>query len=166
MSIQRIIKHLLFTDAQIRRDFSLPVLKRIEQAIHDSKSTHTGEILFVVEGGLEFTSLLRRTSARERALEIFSEFRVWDTEQNNGVLIYVLLADRAVEIVADRGIHARVRGETWRTICQQMEASFSRSDFQAGVMQGIASVSAHMDRHFSVQTKRANELPDQPVLLT
>ena len=92
MSIQRIIKHLLFTDSQIRRDFSLPVLKSIEQAIHDSKSTHTGEILFVVEGGLEFTSLLRRTSARERALEIFSEFRVWDTEQNNGVLIYVLLS--------------------------------------------------------------------------
>ncbi len=166
MSIQRIIKHLMFTDWQTRRDFPLPVLKRIEHAIHESKATHTGEILFVVEGGLEFVSLLRGTSARERAIEVFSNFRVWDTEQNNGVLIYVLLADRAVEIVADRGIHARVRGQSWETICQQMEASFSRCEFQAGVLQGIAAVSAHMDRHFSAPTKRTHELPDEPVLLT
>jgi len=166
MSIQRIIKHLLFMDWQTRRAFPRPILKRIENAITESEPNHTGEILFVVEGGLECAALLRGTSARERAIEIFSELRVWDTEQNNGVLIYVLLADHAVEIVADRGIHARVSGETWDLICRHMEASFARSAFQEGVMQGISSVSAHMVRNFASQKKGINELPDEPVLLT
>jgi uncharacterized membrane protein len=91
--------------------------------------------------------------------------RVWDTEHNNGVLIYLLLADHDVEIVADRGVHARVGGEGWEKICREMEASFREGKFEAGVLHGIRAVSAHLARHYPAQGKGRNELDDRPVVL-
>lgn len=166
MDISRILKHLFFPDWQVHRAFPQATLDAIEQAIHASERTHLGEIRFVVEGGLEGQPLWAGQSSRERAIDVFSQLRVWDTEHNSGVLIYVLLADRSVEIIADRGIHARTGSEPWRSICRAMELAFSKSEFPSGTVSGIAAVATVIGQHFPAQEKRTNELPDIPVLLT
>lgn len=163
MDIRRILKHLFFTDWQLRQAFSPVCLEAIARAIRSSEQTHVGEIRFAVEGALEGLPLFKGQTAGERAVEVFSQLRVWDTEGNSGVLIYVLLADHAVEIVADRGIHRCAGTPTWDAICRQMEASFAAADFQAGALQGIETVSRTLQAHFPGQG--ANELPDEPVLL-
>lgn len=166
MHIQRFIRHLLFSDWQLHRAFTPQSLLAIEQAIQSSEQQHGGEIRFAVEGGLDGMRLLNGQSSRERALEVFSQLRVWDTEHNNGVLIYVLLADHAVEIVADRGIHVKAGNETWAAICHDMQKAFSSSAFQAGALQGIAALAKLIGAYFPVKEARVNELPDAPVLLT
>ena len=166
MNIRRVIRHVLYTDWQARNAFPPGTLQAIGLAIHASEKMHGGEVRFAVEGGLDGILSCRGHSARERAIAVFSELRVWDTERNNGVLIYVLLADRAVEIVADRGIHVRVGDDGWRDICQQMESAFSQSKYQDGAIHGIGLVAAAIGRHFPALQKRVNELPDQPVMLT
>jgi uncharacterized membrane protein len=166
MHIQRIVSHLLFTDWQVRRAFSPECLQTIEKAIHASEQMHDGEIRFAVEGGLDGTRLLKDQSPCERAVEVFSQLRVWDTERNNGVLIYVLLADHAVEIVADRGIHSKTGDETWQAICLAMQAEFSKSAFQSGALKGIAAVAEALGTHFPSSGVHINELADAPVLLT
>lgn len=166
MHIQRFMRHLLFTDWQLHRAFTPQSLLAIEQAIQSSEQQHGGEIRFAVEGGLDGMRLLKGQSSRERALEVFSQLRVWDTEHNNGVLIYVLLADHAVEIVADRGIHAKAGNASWEAICQDMQTAFSEAAFQTGALQGIAALANLIGAHFPAQGPRVNELPDAPVLLT
>src|SRR5216683_2799315 len=131
MGIKRIGKHLLHHHWWLRRYFPPKVLERIEQAIKAGETTHSGQIRFVVEGALDGAPLFRDQPARERALDIFSQLRIWDTEQNNGVLIYLLLADRDVEIVADRGIDAKVGAAGWEKICAAMEADFRNANFEA-----------------------------------
>jgi uncharacterized membrane protein len=140
-------------------------LARIEQAIAAAERQHRGEVRFAVETALDVVPLWRGISARERAIEVFANLRVWDTEENNGVLIYLLLADRDVEIVADRGIHERVGAEDWEKICRAMEARFRAGQFEQGVLDGIAQVSAALARHFPGPDRRGDELPDKPVLL-
>jgi len=137
----------------------------IERAIKESETAHIGEIRFAVEGALDGIPLLEGQSARERALEVFSQLRVWDTEHNNGVLIYLLLADRHVEIVADRGVHARVGLQEWETICRQMEADFKQGHYREGAVAGIQGVTRHLAVHFPATGDRRNELADKPVLL-
>lgn len=149
----------------MRRVFPSSALDAIEHAIRKAETLHDGQIRFAVEGALELAPLLSGQSARQRALEVFSSLRVWDTEHNNGVLIYLLLADRDVEIVADRGIHVKLGGEAWEAICRQMEAAFSRGEFEAGVISGIHRVGAHLARHFPAEGEKINEMPDSPVLL-
>src|SRR6202020_824420 len=122
MGIKRIGKHLLEHRWRERRIFTPKVLAAIEQAIKAGEATHAGQVRFVVEGALDGAPLFRDQPPRERALDIFSQLRIWDTIHNNGVLIYLLLADRAVEIVADRGIDAKVGAATWEEICKAMEA--------------------------------------------
>ena len=107
MNLKRILRHLAMTQGQVHRAFPHTALKAIEQAIKASEMTHTGEVRFVVEGALDGAPLFSGQTARERALALFAQLGMWDTEHNTGVLIYLLLADRAVEIVADRGIHAK-----------------------------------------------------------
>lgn len=165
MDFKRFLKHLFFTDAQLRRAFAPATLQAIEQAIRSSEKLHSGEIQFAVEGALDAARLARGQTARERAIEVFSQLRVWDTERNNGVLIYVLLADRAVEVVADRGIHARAGSATWDAICRDMQAEFSRSAFQTGALHGIAAAASVITMHFPPDAADVNELPDAPVLL-
>ena len=165
MNIQRIVRHLLVTDGQVKKAFPRSTLDKIEQAIQASESAHVGEIRFVVEGGLDGAPLFKGQSARDRALDLFAQLRVWDTLHNTGVLIYLLLADRAVEIVADRGIDARVDAQEWSAVCRQMEAAFRQADFERGVLGGVQAVTQHLATHFPAEGQNANELPDAPLLL-
>src|SRR5205807_1718354 len=165
MDIKRIGKHLLEHRWRVRRMFPPQVLSAIEQAIRAGEATHSGQVRFVVEGALDGAPLFRDQSARERALDIFSHLRIWDTAHNNGVLIYLLLADRDVEIVADRGIDAKVGDAGWEKICRDMEAEFRTGHFQRGVINGIAAVSQQLATHFPKHGAGRNELPDAPVVM-
>src|SRR3954449_7410630 len=141
MGIKRIGKHLIEHRWRVRRIFPPRVLASIERAIKASEATHSGQIRFVVEGALDGAPLLRNQSARDRALDVFSHLRIWDTAHNNGVLIYLLLADRDVEILADRGVDAKVGAAEWENICREMEADFRTGNFERGVITGIEAVS-------------------------
>ena len=165
MNIRRIAKHLVTTRSQVNRIFSHSSLRAIERAIKTSESTHTGEIRFVVEGALDGAPLFRGQSVRERAIDVFSQLRIWDTEHNNGVLIYVLLADRGVEIVADRGVHAKASSQEWESICRVMEAAFGQKNFEGGVVSGIQAVTRHLLKHYPASGGGRNELQDKPVIL-
>ncbi|MBW8778156.1 MAG: TPM domain-containing protein [Burkholderiales bacterium] len=164
MKIQRILRHLLTTSGDVARAFPVSTLNVIEAAIEASEAQHAGEVRFVVEGALDGTPLFKEQSPKDRAMEVFGRLRVWDTEHNNGLLIYLLLADRAVEIVADRGIHAKVGADAWRQVCWRMETAFKQSNFEAGVVEGVQAVTQHLVQHFPADVG-VNELPDRPVLL-
>jgi uncharacterized membrane protein len=165
MGFKRIAKHLVEHRWQVRRVFPREVLGLIEQAIKAGEATHSGQVRFVVEGALDGAPLFKGQSARERALDIFSHLRIWDTAHNNGVLIYLLLADRDVEIVADRGIDAKVGDAGWQKICTAMEADFRGGNFSGGVIKGIAAVSQQLAAHFPKHGAGPNELPDKPVVM-
>jgi uncharacterized membrane protein len=165
MGIRRIGRHLLEHRWRLRRIFSPKVLDAIEAAIKASEATHSGQIRFVVEGALDGAPLFRNQSARERALNIFSQLRIWDTAHNNGVLIYLLLADRDFEIVADRGIDAKVGAAGWEKICVEMESDFKAGNFERGVIKGIEAVSRLLAQHFPAERGSGNELPDAPVVI-
>jgi uncharacterized membrane protein len=165
MSIKRIGRHLLEHRWRVRRVFPPRVLAAIERAIKLGETTHSGQLRFVVEGALDGAPLFRNQSARVRALDIFSQLRIWDTLHNNGVLIYLLLADRNVEIVADRGIDARVSREGWEKICRAMESDFRTGNFERGVIKGIEAVSRQLAAHFPKHGPGRNELPDAPVVM-
>ena len=139
MGIKRIGKHLLEHRWRVRRIFTPEVLAVIEQAIKAGEATHSGQVRFVVEGALDGAPLFRDQSARERALDIFSQLRIWDTAHNNGVLIYLLLADRNVEIVADRGIDAKVGAAGWEKICADDGNRFQGREFRRRRHQGNRS---------------------------
>jgi hypothetical protein len=165
MSAGRILRHLIHPAWTVQRAFPAHSLEAIRGAIAQSEAGHRGEIRFAVEHALDLRDLLRNLSARDRAIDMFSQLRVWDTEHNNGVLIYLLLADRDVEIVADRGIHARVGSQGWEAICRGMEAAFGAGRFEAGVLDGIQAIGEHLRRHFPSAGGGENELPDRPVVL-
>lgn len=165
MNLRRLIKHLSMSRWQLRRYFPEKSLLAIEQAIKASERGHQGEIRFAAEAALDGLPLFRGLSSRERAIDLFSELRIWDTEHNNGVLIYLLLADRRVEIIADRGIHTKAGDASWEKICRDMESYFQRAEYEAGVIAGIQAVTQHMIRHYPTGHHTHNELPDQPVLL-
>jgi len=165
MNWSRLIRHLMTPHWRVRRSFSSAALAHIEQAIAQSETRHGGQIRFAVEHALDTLSLLRGLSARARALDVFSALKVWDTEHNNGVLIYLLLADRDVEIIADRGIHGRVGAQGWETACREMERAFREGHFEQGVLGGIERVSSLLEVHFPAASRVPNELPDRPVVL-
>ena len=166
MQFKRIFKHLLSTDAQLRRAFPASTLAAIEKEITASEAAHAGQIRFAVEGALDGLPLFQGHSPRHRAIDLFSQLRVWDTEHNNGLLIYLLLGDRAVEIVADRGIMAKVGVSEWEKVCRQMEEDFRRSDFKAGAINGLQAVTRHMVAHFPADGRfGGNELSNSPVVL-
>jgi len=165
MSIRRIGKHLLHHHWWLRRYFPPKVLAAIEAAIKAGEATHSGQVRFVVEGALDGAPLFRNQPARERALDIFSQLRIWDTHHNNGVLIYLLLADRDVEIIADRGIDAKVGAAGWENICRGMETDFRAGNFEGGVIKGVEAVSRELATHFPRSGGGPNELPDAPVVM-
>ncbi|VCJ27941.1 TPM domain-containing protein [Burkholderia pseudomallei] len=165
MDIRRIVRHLLTTHWRVRRVFPRATLTAIGQAIKACDAGHVGEVCFAVEGALHSAHLFRGQSARDRAIEVFSQLRIWDTEYNNGVLIYVLLADRAVEIVADRGVHAKVGSQEWQAICHEMETAFRRGAYCDGAVKGIEAVAAHLKKHYPMIGPSRDELPDVPVVL-
>jgi uncharacterized membrane protein len=153
------------TKRMVDRAFPRDTLTAIDKAIKASEAAHRGEIRFAVEGALHIEPLLRGQTARERAIDVFSQLRIWDTEHNNGILIYLLLADRDVEIVADRGIDAKVGPQEWEGICRKMEAAFRQADYEGGVVVGIQEVTRHLVKHFPPVGDDRNELPDKPVVL-
>ena len=165
MNFKRVMLHLFTGRAAVRRVFSRHTLAEIERAIKATEALHDGQIRFAVEASLELMPLLTGQSARQRAIEVFSRLHVWDTQHNNGVLIYLLLADRDVEIVADRGIHVRLEQAVWEGICQQMETAFRAGHFEAGVLAGIHAVGEHLARHFPARGDKPNEMPDAPIIL-
>jgi uncharacterized membrane protein len=165
MGIKRIGKHLLEHHWRVRRVFPREALTLIEQAIKAGEATHSGQVRFVVEGALDGKPLFSGQSARERALDIFAHLRIWDTAHNNGVLIYLLLADRKVEIVADRGIDAKVGSAGWQQICAAMETDFRSGNFAGGVIKGIQAVSHELVKYFPRRGAGPNELPDAPVVM-
>jgi uncharacterized membrane protein YgcG len=165
MGIRRIGKHLLEHNWRARRIFPPEVLATIERAIKAGEATHSGQVRFVVEGALDGLPLFRDQPARERALDIFSHLRIWDTAHNSGVLIYLLLADRDVEIIADRGIDAKVGRAGWDKICKAMETDFKAGNFSGGVIRGIEAVSKQLAAHFPRHGGGKNELPDAPVVM-
>jgi uncharacterized membrane protein len=165
VSFARIVRHLLATQWMARRHFTQGVLADIEIATQEVESRHAGEIRFAVERGLDLPQLLGGLTPRQRALQIFGELGVWDTEANNGVLIYVCLADRDVEILADRGIARVVPPADWEMICREMEQHYSAGRFAEGSIAGVRGVGRLLERHFPGGRPDADELPNQPVLL-
>lgn len=164
-SVSRIFRHIMTTPWALKRAFSDATLAKIESAIAESERRHAGEVRFAVEAALDFGPLFAAVDSRQRAVDVFSQLRVWDTEQNNGVLIYVLLADHDVEIVADRGYNEKVDAAAWQRICSEMEQAFANGDFERGALVGIEQVSAEIVRHFPPNTADRDELANRPVIL-
>lgn len=163
--MRRLFQHLFYSPWRLRQCFPRPVLDAIEHEIIVAENHHRGEIRFVIEANLDLLQLWRGTSARTRALELFSQLHVWDTEENSGVLVYLLLAERRVEIVADRGITAKVSPASWERVCQGMSEAFQRGQFETGALQGIRDIDAQLTAHFPTTGARPNELPNQPLVL-
>jgi hypothetical protein len=163
MKFSRLIRHLFTSHWSTRRAFTKEVLQAIEVTVKTSERLHGGEIRFAIESSLDAHALWRDLSPRERALHVFSHTRAWDTAANNGVLIYVLHADRDVEIVADRGFNHKVAPAEWEEVCRRMETAFRGNDYRRGAVEGIDAVGVLIARHFPLTD--ANELPDKPILL-
>jgi uncharacterized membrane protein len=168
MQIGRLIRHVTATHWRTRMLFPTATLDAIEQAIKRAEQMHAGEIRFAIESALTPSHILNDVSPRAHALEVFSHLRVWDTEVNNGVLIYVQLADRNVEIVADRGFQGRVSPAEWEAVCRLMEEHFRAGRFQVGSIAGVEAIGNLLARHFphgSAKGVQSNQLPDRPTLL-
>jgi len=169
MKLGRLIRHAAATHWRTRMLFPSAALDAIEQAIGRAEQSHSGEIRFAIETALTPLHIWHGIGPRARALEVFAQLHVWDTEFNNGVLIYVQLADRVVEIIADRGLRERVSLAEWEAVCRLMETYFRAGRFQIGSIAGIDAVGTLLARHYpsqagqSVQTQ--NQLPDRPALL-
>ena len=162
---KRLARHLVTDHWSARRAFPAHVLAAIEREIGEQERRHSGELRFAVEASLPLGAVISGTPARARALEHFGRLGVWDTEENNGVLIYLLLADRRVEIVADRGIHSRVGAAAWETICGEMQREFSLGNGGQGVMLGVRAMSDLLAAQYPPRGGDRNELPDRPVVI-
>jgi uncharacterized membrane protein len=162
-SVNRFLRHAFMTRFHVKRAFPKHVLKRIEEAVESAEKSHGGEIRFALERELTTSDLLINVTPRQRAVRLFGELGVWDTENNNGVLIYVLLADQVVEVVADRGFAGRVSDQEWSRACQVIEQAYRSGQFERGSVDGIAAVSTLIARHYP--TADRNELANAPVVL-
>jgi uncharacterized membrane protein len=159
----RLLRHLFIPDWVAMRAFPRSSLERIERAIRESEKKHRGELRFALEADLTPAQL--RLTPRERALQVFAQLGVWDTEENCGVLVYVQLIDRDIEIVADRGIARRVSQAEWEQVCRAMESEFRKKNYEAGALGAIEAVTALLARHFPPGAANPNELPDKPAVI-
>lgn len=168
--ISRILKHRWVSDDATRRAIPPELLDRLTAHVTHSEASHSGEIRIYVEAGLPLSYLLQPASmahiTRQRALSLFGKLRVWDTAENNGVLIYLLLAEHRIEIVADRGLNERVAPDTWPDLVKGMSAAFKAGEYEAGLTHAVQQVTALLQQHFALQIgqNNPNELPDRPVL--
>ena len=163
MTLKRIVKHLLMPHWVALRPFPRSALDGIEKAIGESERSHDGELRFAVEASLPVHFL--KLNPRKRAEALFAQLGVWDTEHNSGVLIYVQLVDRRIEIVADRGIAAKVEQSEWNAICRTMEGFFKKKEYLQGTLEAIEAITKILVRHFPPHGRNPNELPDKPVVL-
>jgi hypothetical protein len=166
VNFRRWFRHLFMPPWAWRRAFPQATLDAIEAAIHASETTHGGEIRFAIENSLPGILVLRGMSGRERAIEMFSNLRVWDTEQNSGVLVYLLLADHDIEIVADRGIAARVDHAAWEAVAQTMEAAFRQGQFERGALEGIRRISELLAQNLPPSGDNPDELANRPLIVS
>jgi len=164
-TFKRWTKNLFATPLVTRRRFPTHALRTIEKAITTVEAQHAGEIRFVIETSLDLGDLWADRTPRQRAVALFGRLGIWDTERNNGVLIYLLMSEHDVEIVADRGIASRVSSDEWETVCRTMEQHFREGRFPEGAVAGIESVGALLARHFPSEGGDRNEQPNRPVLL-
>jgi uncharacterized membrane protein len=164
--LSRLVRHRLLDEGDAKRALGPDAMAQIELRIAESEARHSGEIRVCVEAGLPFSYLRRGADARERAINLFGKLRVWDTANNNGVLIYLLLAERAIEIVADRGLVPHVDAATWEKIMAGMQTAFQEGRFAEGIAQAIDAVDALLVRHFPLAegASNPNELPDAPLI--
>ena len=162
----RILKHRWLDERDAARALGPEGIQRIEAQVTERERRHVGEIRVCIESGLPLSYLWRNASARERAVAMFGKLRVWDTEHNSGVLIYLLLAENRIEIVADRGLNRHVSAGEWQLILDTMRAEFRAGQFEVGLNQAIDAVDALMLKHFAAADRSANpnELPNKPVL--
>ena len=162
----RILKHRWLDEGDVRRLLGADLVPRVQAHVAASERTHTGEVRVSIEAGLPLSYLWRGATARERAIALFGKLRVWDTEHNNGVLIYLLLAERRIEIVADRGISRRVPAHAWEDISQELAAALRAGDCLRGLLQAVDRVGALLTQHWPADRSQPNpnELPDAPDL--
>ena len=169
MGVGRLLRHAVATHWRTRLLFTRATLDLIEAAILRTERSHFGQIRFAIETALTPMQLLRGMSGRDRAVEVFSALRVWDTERNNGVLVYLLRADRDVEIIADRGFRDRVSPAEWEAVCRLMESHYREGRFREGSVAGVEAIGMLLSRHFPKahgEAHRADDkLPDRPTLL-
>ncbi len=165
MDLRRFWRHIVMTPWQAARAFPPAAREAIGRAVAEHERRHRGELRFVVEAELSSAQLWAGMGPRARAVEVFAMLGVWDTEENTGVLVYVLLADHQVEIVADRGISARVSQAQWQEVCGAMQEAFRAGRFEAGAVAGVAAIAELLEQHFPADGSNRNELPDQPVML-
>ena len=164
----RILKHRWLDERDAQRAIGTDGLARLEARVTESERRHIGEIRVCVESGLPLSYLWRDATARERAVAMFSKLRVWDTEFNSGVLIYLLLAEHRIEIVADRGLNRHVSAQEWQQILEPMRAAFRAGQFEAGLNQAIDAVDALMLKYLAFGEGRGdagsnpNELSNAP----
>jgi uncharacterized membrane protein len=163
--VPRILRHLLTPRWVLRLRYPAPALERVQERIRLVEMHHPGELRFVAEHALDLGDLIAGMSARERALEVFGQLRVWDTERNNGVLIYVLHAEHAMEIVADRALASVVPQGDWDALCRQAETHFRAGRHAEGALLAVDGCARLLEKHFPGAPGDGNELPDQPLLL-
>ena len=164
--LSRLVRHRLLDERDTRKAIAPGVVSRLAQRVTDSERGHSGEIRVYVEASLPTSYILRDATPRERAVAMFGKLRVWDTQHNNGVLIYLLLAERAIEVVADRGLTSRVPESEWPRIVDGMRSAFQSQRYEEGLAQAIDAVTALLSQHFALAEgeANANELPDEPAL--
>jgi uncharacterized membrane protein len=165
MQLKRLFRHLLLPHWWVLRAFPQPIVRRVEEAVVASEAAHGGELRVVVEANLPLPDLLQGRSTRARAIELFSQLRVWDTEHNSGVLIYLQLIDRRVEIVADRGINARLGQAFWDGVCRRLETAFRAGDFEDGMLWALNTITRALREHFAAVGENPDELPNAPLVL-
>jgi uncharacterized membrane protein len=165
MDLKRFWRHVVMNPVRAARAFPSTLMGTIQREIAAQEKRHGGEVFFVVEAELTSGQLWRELSSRDRAREVFALQGVWNTEDNNGVLIYVLLAERHVEIVADRGIDRKVAPEEWQRIVQEMNGRFHDGRYEEGAIGGVRGVSDLLATHFPVREGDRNELADRPILM-
>lgn len=163
--LARTWSHLVNDARSVRRVFHDDLLARIEEAIGHGERAHSAELRIAIEASLPLREIWRGRTPRDRALEVFGALRVWDTAANNGVLLYVLWADRAVEIVADRAATAAIPPARWRELCELLAAAYRGGDFERGTIAAIERIHQLLTGAFPSAEGGANELPDRPAIL-
>lgn len=163
--IKRVLRHWRTTAAHGRRAFPPATLEAISSAISAGEQLHRSELRFIVEASMPFDTLWNDMTNRQRAVALFAEYGVWDTEDNCGVLIYVNLAEHKVDIVADRNVGRKIGAVQWQAVCRTMTKGFAEGNFHDSTLDALAHINALLQQHFPATGERPNELPDRPIVL-
>jgi len=167
--LKRLVRHLFATQSSGRKAFPCATLQAIKEVIADGERVHRAEVKLIIEPGLAISDIIERRSSRDRAHDLFSQYRIWDTEENSGVLIYINLADHRVEIIADRGIACCVPPSAWQSICHTMTEGFTKEQYHESAITGLRRLNEILQQVFPESQKIShpspNQLSDAPILL-